>query len=161
MAAPRSTRRLVAAAAALFLALGLAVMTPVSALAAADPYDTGVTVNPLKAACENEAATCDHVGTTNAWFNGENVKFLYTQNYFCDSSVPAKSATKCEAGAKYTKLPPGTAAGAIDPLYIPVPLFKNPNPSYVQCQAKPMCIDHPATVDLSALSKVSERRRRR
>jgi hypothetical protein len=154
MAVPRSSRRLVAAAAALFLALGLAVMAPVSAQAAADPYDTGVTVNPLKAACENEAATCDHVGTTNAWFNGENVKFLYTQNYFCDSSVPAKSATKCEAGAKYSKLPPGTAAGAIDPLYIPVPLFKNPKPSYVQCQAKPMCIDHPATVDLSALSKV-------
>ena len=154
MAVPRSMRKVVATMAATMLALGLTLTVIPSAQAAADPYDTGVTTNPLKAACENEAATCNHVGTTNAWFNGENVKFLYTQNYFCDSSVPAKSATKCEAGAKYTKLPPGTAAGAIDPLYIPVPLFKNPNPSYVQCQAKPMCIDHPATVDLSALATV-------
>ena len=154
MAVPRSTRRVAAAAAAMFLSLGMAALIAPAAQAASDPFNTGVTVNPLKAACETESPTCNHVGTTNAWFGGEDVKFLYTQNYYCDSGVPAKSATKCEAGAKYTKLPPGTASGAVDPLYIPVPLFKNPNPSYVQCQDKPMCIDHPATVDLSALASV-------
>ena len=151
----RVVQRQVALVAAMLLGLGLVVVgLSGPANATSDPYDTGVTQNPLKYACEVNAPTCNDVGTTNAWFNGENVKFLYSQNFFCDPSVPAKSATKCEAGAKYKALPPGTASNAIDPLYIPVPLFKNPNPSNVQCPATPMCIDHPATVDLSALASV-------
>ena len=78
---------------------------------------------------------------------------LYSQNYFCDTSVSSKASSKCEAGAKYKKLPPGTAAGAIDPLYIPTPLGFTPEARrYVQCQATPMCIDHPATVDLSRIA---------
>lgn len=148
----RSGRRLLALLSAALLGAALLVFGAASAQAATDPYNTGVTVNPLKAGCESETATCNHVGTTNAFFNGEDVKFLYSQNYFCDGSVPSKASSKCEAGAKYSKLPPGTAAGAIDPLYIPTPLGFTPTPSYVQCQATPMCIDHPATVDLSRIA---------
>ena len=147
----RMTRKAVALTSALLLGSALLVVGAGAASAAGDPYDTGVTVNPLKAACEVNAPTCDHVGTTNGYFNGENVKFLYSQDYFCDKTIGSKAATGCEAGAEYKKLPPGTASGAIDPLYIPVPLFTKPAVK-VQCQAKPMCIDHPATVDLSALS---------
>ena len=137
---------------ALFLGTALVAMGAVSASAAADPYNTGVTVNPLKAGCEGAAATCNNVGTTNGYFNGEDVKLLYSQNFFCDTSVSSKASSKCEAGAKYTKLPPGTAAGAIDPLYIPIPLGFTPVPSYLQCKASPMCIDHPATIDLSRIA---------
>lgn len=154
MAASR-LRRLVAVVSALLVGAALLLIGPTSAGAATDPYNTGVTVNPLKAACEQAAPTCNNVGTTNSYFNGEDVKLLYSQNYFCDTSVKPASASSakdgCEAGAKYGKLPPGTAAGAIDPLYIPIPLFKTPS-VYVQCQATPMCIDHPANIDLSRLS---------
>lgn len=145
----RSWSRLLAITA---VSLTAAVFMPAVAQAAGDPYNTGVTVNPLRYACENDAPTCDNVGTTNGWFNGEDVKFLYSQQFFCDKSVPAKSSTGCEAGAQYKSLPPGTAPGAIDPLYIPVPIGFTPSDPYVQCRATPMCIDHPATVDLSALA---------
>ena len=142
----------VALSMALLVAMAPLALGTGSASAAVDPYNTGVTVNPLKAGCEAAAPTCNHVGTTNGYFNGEDVKLLYTQNFFCDTSVSSKASSKCEVGAKYTKLPPGTAASAIDPLYIPIPLGFTPSPSYVQCQAKPMCIDHPATIDLSRIA---------
>ncbi len=138
--------------AAIVLAAGMLFVPLASAGAATDPYNTGVTVNPLKAGCEAAAPTCNNVGTTNSYFNGENIKLLYTQNFFCDTSVSSKASSKCEAGAKYTKLPPGTATGAIDPLYIPTPLGFTPAGGYTQCQATPMCIDHPATVDLSRIA---------
>ncbi len=134
--------------------LALSVWGSAQAGAATDPLNTGVTVNPLKAACEQNAPTCNNVGTTNSYFNGENVKLLYSQNFFCDTTVTRASTASahngCEAGAGYNKLPPGTAAGAVDPLYIPIPLFAHPG--YVQCQMTPMCIDHPANIDLSRLS---------
>lgn len=144
-------RRAVSLLSAALVGSALLVVGAGGASAATDRFDTGVTVNPLKAACEVNAPTCDHVGTTNGYFNGENVKLLYSQDFFCDKTVASKAATGCEAGGAYKKLPPGTAKGAVDPLYIPVPLFTKPA-VHVQCQAKPMCIDHPATVDLSALS---------
>lgn len=147
-------RRLMALVAVLVACAGVSLFSAVGSQAATDPYNTGVTVNPLKYACENEAPTCNHVGTTNGWFNGEDVKFLYSQDFYCDPSVPSHASTKCEAGAQYKQLPPGTAAGAIDPLYIPVPIGFTPTDPYVQCRATPMCIDHPATVDLSALASV-------
>ena len=154
MHVPRPARRAAALAAASLLGMALVVAGAGAASAASDPFDTGATVNPLKAACEQNAPTCDNVGTTNGYFNGENVKLLYSQNYFCDTSVTRASSASakdgCEAGAASTKLPPGTAAGAVDPLYIPIPLFKNPG--YVQCQMTPMCIDHPGNIDLSRLS---------
>jgi hypothetical protein len=148
----RSSRRLLALLTMILTVLALGAIGISSAGAATDPFNTGLTNNPLKYACENNAPTCNNVGTTNGWFSGEDVKFLYSQNFFCDTSVTAKSATGCEAGAKYSKLPPGTAAGAVDPLYIPVPIGFTPSDPFVQCRATPMCIDHPATVDLSALA---------
>lgn len=149
----RSARfRAAALTAAAAIALLFSITGVTSAAVVPDPYNTGVTVNPLKAACESNAPTCDHVGTTNAYFNGEDVKFLYSQDFYCDRSVASHDTTTgCEAGAKYNKVPPGTnGPGATDPLYIPIPLFAKPG--YIQCQAKPMCIDHPATLDLSAIA---------
>jgi hypothetical protein len=152
MAVSSRLRRPVAVLSALLLGAGLMLVGPTHAGAAADPFNTGVTVNPLKAGCEAAATTCNNVGTTNSYFNGEDIKLLYSQNFFCDTSVSSAASSKCEAGAKYTKLPPGTAAGAIDPLYIPIPLGFTPVPAYVQCQATPMCIDHPSTIDLSRIA---------
>lgn len=113
---------------------------------------TTTTTNPLKAACSIDAATCEGVGTTNSFYNGQNVSLLYTQGYFCDTAVSSAASSKCEAGAPYQNLPPGTpSVSYTDPLYIPVPLF-TPGPSGLQCPAGSPCIDHPHTIDLSRIA---------
>ncbi|MGH9064954.1 MAG: hypothetical protein ACRD0L_13465 [Acidimicrobiales bacterium] len=115
----------------------------------------GTTFTNLKNDCtENAGSTCENVGITHDWINGQNVDALYSQNFFCDRSVSSKDANGCEAGAGYKALPPGVSSATFtDPLYIPVPLFK-PAPSYLQCQAGKTCIDHPSSIDLSRLSSV-------
>ncbi len=114
------------------------------------PSDAGATVDPLRYDCTYPSASggCNHVGLTHGYYNGSTLDFLYTANYYCDTSVSAKSSTGCEAGAKYNKLPPG--ASSQDPLYILVPLGFTP--SGLQCAKMGNCIDHPATTDLSRLA---------
>lgn len=114
---------------------------------------SGTTFTNLKNACtENPGASCENIGVTSDWLNGTNVQALYTQNYFCDSSVSSQAPSGCEAGAPATNLPPGVASlSNTDPLYIPVPLY-SPGPSYLQCAAGAACIDHPTSIDLSRLA---------
>jgi hypothetical protein len=114
------------------------------------PSDSGPTVDPLRYDCTYPSAGggCDHVGLTHGYYNGSTVNFLYTANYYCDTSVSAASSTGCEAGAKYTKLPP--SATSQDPLYILVPIGFTP--SGLQCAEKGNCIDHPDATDLSRLA---------
>lgn len=119
---------------------------------ASAPADTGATVDPLRYDCTYPSSTggCDHVGLTHGYYGGSTLNFLYSANYYCDTTVSAKSSTGCEAGAKYSKLPP--SATSQDPLYILVPLgFSPPG---LQCATKGSCIDHPGTMDLSRLSSV-------
>ncbi|MEY9877780.1 hypothetical protein ABH931_007304 [Streptacidiphilus sp. MAP12-33] len=94
---------------------------------------------------------CQNIGTTEGWYEGHTIRFLYTQNYWCDPSVPASSSNGCEVGAKYRHVPPGLVSDAFtDALYIPVPLF-SPEPGHLQCPTGP-CVDHPMTIDLTRLS---------
>ncbi|MGH9088343.1 MAG: hypothetical protein ACRDYZ_09565 [Acidimicrobiales bacterium] len=119
----------------------------------------GTTFTNLKTNCTMAApGACEDVGLTHDWINGKNVDALYTQEYYCDTSVSSKTADGCEAGAGYNNLPPGVAnKTATDPLYIPVPLFK-PAPAYLQClpgtpgAGGKTCIDHPNGIDLSRLA---------
>jgi hypothetical protein len=111
------------------------------------------TVQPLAHPCITGLPQdlCQNIGTTEGWYDGHTVRFLYTQNYFCDRSVPAGSSNGCEVGAKYKHVPPGTTSDAFtDPLFIPVPLFKHV-PKNLQCPAGP-CVDHPMTIDLTRIA---------
>jgi hypothetical protein len=47
---------------------------------------------------------------------------------------------------------PTVTNSQIDPLYIPVPLYATPAVPYTQCNTAIVCIDHPATIDLSRLA---------
>lgn len=117
---------------------------------AAKPSNSGATVDPLKYDCTYPASpgNCQHIGLTHGYYDGSTVNFLYTANFYCDPGVSSKATTGCEAGAKYSKLPPDAAAQ--DPVYIVVPLgFKAPN---LQCPMTGNCIDHPATMDLTRLA---------
>jgi len=88
-----------------------------------------------------------HVGFTNGWYDGHTVRFYYTKNFFCAKPPASKASSKCEAGADYTQTP----ASSFDPLYVVVPLGFTPPKSTLQCPVAGKCIDHPSTIDLSAV----------
>ncbi len=88
-----------------------------------------------------------HVGNTRGWLSGRTVRFQYTKNFACATPPASKASTKCEAGADYTQTPSRT----FDPLYVVVPLGFTPKRSTLQCPVAGRCIDHPSTIDLSAV----------
>ncbi|WP_344441247.1 hypothetical protein [Kitasatospora nipponensis] len=154
-------RRLVRAAAC--TASGVFALTSTIGLAMADgtraagdgfgPGPVGEhTIQPLKHECTTgePEELCRNIGVTDGWYDGKDVKFLYTQNFFCDPAVASGASNGCEVGEKFKNVPPGTTSEAFtDPLFIPVPLFSPAPP--VQCPTGP-CIDHPDNIDLSRLA---------
>ena len=88
-----------------------------------------------------------HVGTTKGWYDGHTVTFRYTKNFYCKTPPASGATSKCEAGADYTQTPSHT----FDPLYVVVPLGFTPPKSTLQCPVAGHCIDHPSTIDLSAV----------
>ena len=121
--------------------------------------DSGTTVDPLRYNCGNDAPTCGQVGESYGYYNGTNVDLLYSENYYCDTAVPSHAATGCEVGSGPSSADPtapspdGTSLGNTthsDTLYIPVPLFSGAPAT--QCTATATCVDHPPTIDLSAIA---------
>jgi hypothetical protein len=87
-------------------------------------------------------------GKTDGNYKGLTTSFTYTKGYFCDTSVSAASSTGCEVGAKWVKAP----SRQHDPLYITVPLGFTVPAMKMECPAGLVCVDHPATLDLSRLA---------
>jgi len=86
-------------------------------------------------------------GMTQSYFNGHTVSFTYTKGFYCDKHVMSGASSGCEAGTNYKVAP----AKNFDPLYITVPLgFSVPTMS-LECPSGLVCVDHPGTIDLSAL----------
>jgi len=142
---------------------GSAVANAPTPTPAVTQRESGQTFTNLKDTCPSDAATCETIGTSYDWIDGQTVRALYTEQYFCDKTVEAKSATGCEAGAPANTVPTGVATKTaptpahpsnadIDPLYIPLPIYTTSTPSYLQCPPSPTCIDHPPTIDLSRLA---------
>jgi hypothetical protein len=126
--------------------------------------EPGSVIDNLQNDCGATAPNCQNIGISHDWIDGQDVNALYTEPFFCDTTVSAASATGCEAGAAPNRVPPGVADQTapsptvtnanIDPLYIPVPLYSTPPVTYDQCSSAITCIDHPATIDLSRLAPV-------
>ncbi|MGH2719847.1 MAG: hypothetical protein ACRDJU_14905, partial [Actinomycetota bacterium] len=156
----------VPAAAAANLAASAPPGTAVATAPDPDPstsqLESGATIDNLMNDCGATAPNCEDVGLSHDWIDGQDVDALYTEPYWCDTSVSSGASTGCEAGAPPTAVPPGVADpaaptvtqtnGNIDPLYIPVPIYSTPAVGYTQCPAAITCIDHPATIDLSRLA---------
>jgi hypothetical protein len=87
------------------------------------------------------------VGSTAGWYDGETARFYYTKNYFCQAPPASHARSQCEVGADYTQTP----ASSFDPLYVIVPLGFTPPRSTLQCPNAGNCVDHPRTIDLSAI----------
>ena len=141
---------------------GPAVATAPTPDPSGNQTETGTTFNNLKNDCGATAPNCQNLGISKDWIDGQNVEALYSEPYFCDTSVSSASSSGCEAGAAPNQVPPGVATptapsptvtnGNIDPLYIPVPLYTTTPVAYNQCSSAITCIDHPATIDLSRLA---------
>jgi len=95
----------------------------------------------------SSSSSSNHVGNTKGWYDGRTVTFHYTRNFFCQNPPSSGAATHCEAGNDYVRTPSGT----FDPLYVIVPLGFTPPQSTLQCPTAGRCIDHPHTIDLSAV----------
>jgi hypothetical protein len=86
-------------------------------------------------------------GFTNGWYGGRTVRFFYSKNYFCRTPPASTASSKCEGGANYIRTP----ASNFDPLYVVVPLGFTPPKWTLQCPVAGNCIDHPSTIDLTAV----------
>ena len=138
---PKSTRQVGLLMAGLLVA-GLAAASG-TALASSGSPSTMTTMDSMAQSMSSHAKT----GFTNGWYNGHTVKFFYSKNYFCAEPPASKASSKCEAGADYTQTP----AATFDPLYVVVPLGFTPPKWTLQCPVAGNCIDHPHTIDLSAV----------
>jgi hypothetical protein len=96
---------------------------------------------------QGASAAGHHRGFTRGWYNGRTVHFYYSKNFFCQQPPLSKASTQCEAGGNYTQTP----ASTFDPLYVIVPLGFTPPRHTLQCPIAGKCIDHPSTIDLSAV----------
>lgn len=99
-------------------------------------FASGSTVHPVSSA------------RTPAWTDGRTVTVQYAQNFFCDRSVSAGSASGCEVGQDANRGPVANADRST--LYVLVPLFANPSPAPMCGVAN--CPNHPMTVDLSRIA---------
>ena len=151
-------------------AANLAASAPPGAAlpAAPDPdpatsqVEPGASIDNLNNDCGATAPNCENIGTSHDWIDGQDVVALYSEQFFCDTTVTSGATTGCEGGAPPKAVPPGVADptapsvtqtnGNIDPLYVPTPIYASPAVAYTQCPAVIVCIDHPATIDLSRLS---------
>jgi hypothetical protein len=138
----RSTRKVGLVMAGLLVA-GLAAA---SGTALASPDSASSTASMSGMAQDMSSSWHAQRGFTNGWYDGHTVRFYYSKNYYCQKPPASGASSKCEAGANYIRTP----ASSFDPLYVLVPLGFTPPSSTLQCPAG-HCIDHPSTIDLSAV----------
>ena len=95
----------------------------------------------------NQGANTFKTGFTDGWFQGRTVTFFYhNKNFFCKTPPASGAKSNCEAGADAQSMP---NQKDIPPLYVMTPLGFTP--SGLQCPTAGNCINHPHTIDLSAV----------
>jgi hypothetical protein len=109
----------------------------------------GSALTPSAHAQEDAKATTSgaRVGTTEGWFNGKTVTFLYTRPYACDQPPTSGADSGCEVGADAQTAPIGNPD--IPELWVVVPLGFTPPQGTLQCPVAGNCINHPHDIDLS------------
>ncbi|HEY2959394.1 MAG TPA: hypothetical protein VGM21_14505 [Actinomycetota bacterium] len=98
---------------------------------------------------EHAGATASRagIGTTQGWFNGRTVTFLYTRPYSCVQPPSSGADSGCEVGADPQSAPIGNPD--IPELWVVVPLGFTPPQGTLQCPVAGNCIGHPHDIDLS------------
>jgi hypothetical protein len=109
----------------------------------------GTAMSP-SAHAQQDADTTDSdagVGTTQGWFNGKTVTFLYTRPYSCAQPPSSGADSGCEVGEDAQTAPIGNPD--IPELWVVVPLGFTPPEGTLQCPVAGNCINHPHDIDLS------------
>ncbi|MFL5620574.1 MAG: hypothetical protein ACJ79A_19520 [Gemmatimonadaceae bacterium] len=109
------------------------------ALAAGDPMMHAAADNPNSAAGDTK-------GFIMGWLDGETVQLRYTRLYFCAEPPSSAAPSDCEVGADPAVFP---REGPIPKIYALAPVGFSPDPATVACGAGTVCLNHPATLDLS------------
>jgi hypothetical protein len=122
------------------LAAGLAAVSGTALASSSGPSLTAMTQTMT-------ASMNGHKGFTSGWYDGHTVRFYYSKNFSCQQPPASHASSRCEAGTNYTQTP----ASTFDPLYVVVPLGFTPPKRTLQCPVAGNCIDHPHTIDLSAV----------
>lgn len=92
------------------------------------------------------SAAGDAKGFIMGWLDGETVHLRYTRLYFCEKPPVSAAPSDCEVGAGAAVFPRG---GPIPKIYALAPVGFSPDPATVSCPAGTVCLNHPATLDLS------------
>jgi hypothetical protein len=126
-------------------AVGIALL---AVLVASFAIALGTALSPSAHAQEDAKATSSGatVGTTEGWFNGKTVTFLYTRPYVCDQPPASGADSGCEVGEDAQTAPIGYPD--IPELWVVVPLGFTPPEGTLQCPAA-NCVAHPHDIDLS------------
>jgi hypothetical protein len=109
----------------------------------------GSALSPSAHAQQDAEATTSGatVGTTEGWFNGKTVTFVYTRPYSCDQPPTSGADSGCEVGADAQSAP--ISNPDVPELWVVVPLGFTPPEGTLQCPVAGDCIDHPHDIDLS------------
>jgi len=100
-----------------------------------------------RVAAENpNSAAGDAKGFIMGWLDGETVHLRYTRLYFCEEPPASAAPSQCEVGADASVFP---RRGPIPYIYALAPFGFSPDPATVACPAGTVCLNHPATLDLS------------
>lgn len=95
----------------------------------------------------NKGADTNRMGFTDGWFQGRTVTFFYhNKNFFCKNPPASGASSKCEVGTDTQTMP---NQADIPPVYVMTPLGFTPK--NLQCPNMGNCINHPHTIDLSAV----------
>src|SRR5580700_261578 len=124
------------------LVLGMAGAAGTALAASSSPSSAG-----MAAMTDMPSLRAGAVGSTAGLLDGKTVKFYYSKNFYCAAPPASKASSQCEAGTDYTQAP----LSGFDPLYVVVPLGFTPPASTLQCPTAGKCVDHPSTIDLSAV----------
>jgi hypothetical protein len=147
---PLPSTRPVALAVAAVLALVVAVLLvlgPAGTSQAAGHAGHGGAPN---AAGQVGSAKDGEQGTTGGWYDGRDVTLRYNKPFYCDTTVFSGASSGCTVGAE-PQVPP--RGGDVPVLYVMVPLAGTgqSGATSLQCPETGSCINHPATLDLSAV----------
>jgi hypothetical protein len=102
---------------------------------------------PTALPCKLGGSSCISIGFTEAWFGGDTVDLEYSHDFFCVGPPASGATTRCEAGAEALTQPP--SGPVVSVIYQLIPLGFTP--SSMHCPVPGRCIDHPRTIDLTAV----------
>jgi len=105
------------------------------------------TATPTPSNAVSKGTGIGEYGLTQGFINGRTVTFTYSKGFYCDKHVMSAATSGCEAGVNFKVAP----AKNFDPLYITVPLGFTVPTMKMECPSALACVDHPGTIDLSAL----------